>query len=537
MMSHDDENKQSLLLTKHAKITKSRVDSILSYLFFDDIDDPCLSQRSKTWLNISSSTVSFSKSEAKEKQGEEEEEVIVKISANGRSILFARKKRCCFIALNEEGSMKLIERTDYDDDDFISSLDFLCFDGDDVGEEPFLMVGRRSGRVECFDCSKKNMPLLFTRKISRTKIVSIHVRTFMQRIAPKRSISRDIVGSAAEDVTVFSENGDVFRICAVELRSECYRLRKLRNKDETGFRAERDDMNTLSTMVKFDSFTRIAPIKSGVCLGNVPMTASQIGLRENTNKKHKSFFNTSSSNSSSDDDNNDNNNNDEKFGYVCSGRSAIASIIASGGSEFGAAQAVAMAAKKVFSFVFSKSLKKNNKNNNTNEKKDDLELVDQIALKPSKWKTAIIDGPRKINKVLLSPGASILVATDLLGRVTVYDVKYGILTTLSLIKGCRDTEVGFPSKDGCGIILFNPHKGGGALEYFPSKFGYAKPAKIIKEVIVGRGSRLVQSSSLLGTLFATSGDEIVAEEIIRNQTNVFLLGPSDGGSLDIIAVS
>ena len=46
------------------------------------------------------------------------------------------------------------------------------------------------------------------------------------------------------------------------------------------FNPRKDDYNTLTGMVKFDGFKRIAPIRDGVCVGNVPLTCSEVGLRE-----------------------------------------------------------------------------------------------------------------------------------------------------------------------------------------------------------------------------------------------------------------
>ena len=145
-------------------------------------------------------------------------------------------------------------------------------------------------------------------------------------------------------------------------------------------------------------------------------------------------------------------------------------------------------------------------------------------MKPSKWKSAIVDGPRKITNIHVSPDGSVIVATDSLGRVTTYDCKYGNLTTTSMIKGCRDSDVGFvDEKD---LVVLSPHRGGGVLEYFPARLAYTKPSKTEKELVVGRDSRIIlPAPAFMGTLF---------NKLKPKYFNSYCLGPD--GSLDRISV-
>ena len=157
-------------------------------------------------------------------------------------------------------------------------------------------------------------------------------------------------------------------------------------------------------------------------------------------------------------------------------------------------------------------------------KKEEEDCENKTPLKPSKWKSAIVDGPRKITNIHVSPDGSVIVGTDSLGRVTTYDCKYGNLTTTSMIKGCRDSDVGFvDEKD---LVVLSPHRGGGVLEYFPARLAYTKPSQTEKELVVGRDSRIIlPAPAFMGTLF---------KKLKPKYFYSYCLGPD--GSVDRISV-
>jgi hypothetical protein len=416
----------------------------------------------------------------------------------------------------------------------VRSLAFVDFAHD---KNAFLLVGLSSGRLEGYDCADVCSPrLLFSRKVSRAPLVSIRARPYGQRLGPKKESDDD--GESAvleeeeeEDVTIFAENGDVLRIDAMEMKSHLYRLRMARKQYAQDFQPEKDDYNTLTGMVKFDGFKRIAPIRDGVCVGNVPLTCSEVGLRE----RSKSRLNTLLFNTSDDSDSDDDEKDENKFGFVACGKfGTIAFVQASGGSKFGAVEAVSMAAKKVFSF-FAKKTKDIQKkrfdivadgdDGDDDENESEEESENKTALKPSKWKSAIVDGPRKINTILNSPDGSFLATTDLLGRVSTYDCKYGNLSMRSMLKGCRDSDVGFINQR--DLVVLSPHRGGGVIEYFPARLAFTKAVQMEKELVVGRDSRILSSARAFGTLF----DKAEPEELYN--TNSYLLGPD--GNIDRIS--
>jgi hypothetical protein len=414
----------------------------------------------------------------------------------------------------------------------VRSLAFVDFAHD---EKPFLLVGLSTGRLEGYDCADVCSPrLLFSRKVSRAPLVSIRARPYGQRLGPKKESDDDdesAVLEEEEDVTIFAENGDVLRIDALEMKSHLHRLRMARKQYAQDFQPEKDDYNTLTGMVKFDGFKRIAPIRDGVCVGNVPLTCSEVGLRE----RSKSRLNTLLFNTSDDSDSDDDEKDENKFGFVACGKfGTIAFVQASGGSKFGAVEAVSMAAKKVFSF-FAKKTKDIQKkrfdivadgdDGDDDENESEEESENKTALKPSKWKSAIVDGPRKINTILNSPDGSFLATTDLLGRVSTYDCKYGNLSMRSMLKGCRDSDVGFINQR--DLVVLSPHRGGGVIEYFPARLAFTKAVQMEKELVVGRDSRILSSARAFGTLF----DKAEPEELYN--TNSYLLGPD--GNIDRIS--
>ena len=139
------------------------------------------------------------------------------------------------------------------------------------------------------------------------------------------------------------------------------------------------------------------------------------------------------------------------------------------------------------------------RDNDGREEEEEEDQKTKLPLKPSKWKSAIVDGPRKITNIHVSPDGSVIVGTDSLGLRTTYDYTCN-LTTTSMIKGCRDSDVRFvDEKD---LVVLSPHRGGGVLEYFPARLAYTKPSQTEKELVVGRDSRIILPAPLLmGTLF------------------------------------
>ena len=111
------------------------------------------------------------------------------------------------------------------------------------------------------------------------------------------------------------------RVDSVEIKSHLYRLRMIRKQYPHDFQPEKDDLNTLTGMVKFDGFKRIAPIRDGVCIGNVPLKCSEIGLREKRNGGLNMLFNNSDDSESDDRDKDEHD--EEKFGFVACGKSAL----------------------------------------------------------------------------------------------------------------------------------------------------------------------------------------------------------------------
>lgn len=556
-----DKPPSEILLTRLGHIKD--VHKVVSILFRDDADDPVLT-RSQTWLrpthatplgksasSASSSTSSSSTSH------EENDRVRIALNAKATAIALSRLNvlvvcSVCNSDADEKGGdendtrqhqgvieIQATKKNKTKNKDIrdggicVRSLAFVDFAHD---KNAFLLVGLSSGRLEGYDCADVCSPrLLFSRKVSRAPLVSIRARPYGQRLGPKKESDDD--GESAvleeeeeEDVTIFAENGDVLRIDAMEMKSHLYRLRMARKQYAQDFQPEKDDYNTLTGMVKFDGFKRIAPIRDGVCVGNVPLTCSEVGLRERSKSRLNTLFNTSDDSDSDDDEKDEN-----KFGFVACGKfGTIAFVQASGGSKFGAVEAVSMAAKKVFSF-FAKKTKDIQKkrfdivadgdDGDDDENESEEESENKTALKPSKWKSAIVDGPRKINTILNSPDGSFLATTDLLGRVSTYDCKYGNLSMRSMLKGCRDSDVGFINQR--DLVVLSPHRGGGVIEYFPARLAFTKAVQMEKELVVGRDSRILSSARAFGTLF----DKAEPEELYN--TNSYLLGPD--GNIDRIS--
>jgi len=555
--TENDEKGKTILLTRHGRV--KRVHDVVSKLFFDDDDDPVLSTRSKTWLRrraSSSSSSNGGNNNRREETLENDDDDGVHVALNSRANVLAFRRKSVVLVCSicrvgdaeddDEDGAKHGVITDNNNnnnrkDIRARSMAFVDFAHDDAS---FLLVGLSNGRLEGYDCADVESPrLLFSRKVSRAPLVSIRSKSSGQRLGPKEKDESDEDGKEEEqeeeDVTIFAENGDVLRVDALEMKSHLYRLRMARKQFAHDFQPEKDDYNTLTGMVKFDGFKRIAPIRDGVCVGNVPIKCSEAGLRERKNKY--TGLNALLNASDDDDDDDDDDEKDEnKFGFVACGKfGTIAFVQASGGSKFGAVESVSMAAKKIFSF-FAKKTKDIQKKRfdivgDDDEEDDDdknEESENNAALKPSKWKSAIVDGPRKMTNILISPDGVVLAATDLLGRVTTYDCKYGQLTTVSMIKGCRDSDVGFV--DERELVVFSPHRGGGVLEYFPSRQAYAKPVQTEKELVVGRDSRILSSPRALGTLFHTNTIKAAGQKDFDDAGSYFL-GPD--GNIDRISIS
>jgi hypothetical protein len=548
--TENDEKRKTIRLTRHGRM--KRVHDVVSKLFFDDADDPVLSSRSKTWLRRRASSSSSSSSNSSSNNNNRREESLendddgVHVALNSRANVLAFRRKSVVVVCS---ICRVGDAEDADENDAkhgvitfknnnrkdirARSMAFVDFAHDDAS---FLLVGLSNGRLEGYDCADVESPrLLFSRKVSRAPLVSIRSRPSGQRLGPKEKDESDEDGKEEEeDVTIFAENGDVLRVDSLEMKSHLYRLRMARKQFAHDFQPEKDDYNTLTGMVKFDGFKRIAPIRDGVCVGNVPIKCSEAGLRERkyNNTGLNALLNAS------DDEEEDDEKDENKFGFVACGKlGTIAFVQASGGSKFGAVESVSMAAKKIFSF-FAKKTKDIQKKRfdivgDDDEEDDDdknEESENNAALKPSKWKSAIVDGPRKMSNILISPDGVVLAATDLLGRVTTYDCKYGQLTTVSMIKGCRDSDVGFV--DERDLVVFSPHRGGGVLEYFPSRLAYTKPAQTEKELVVGRDSRILSSPRALGTLFNTIK---AAGQKDFDDASSYFLGPD--GNIDRISIS
>jgi hypothetical protein len=557
--TENNEKRKTIRLTRHGRV--KRVHDVVSKLFFDDADDPVLSTRSKTWLRRRASSSSSSNGSNNNNRREESLEndddddgVHVALNSRGNVLAFRRKSVVVVCSICRVGDAEDDDENDAKHgvitvnnnnnnnnnrkDIRARSMAFVDFAHDDAS---FLLVGLSNGRLDGYDCADVESPrLLFSRKVSRAPLVSIRSRPSGQRLGPKEKDESDEDGKEEEqeeeDVTIFAENGDVLRVDSLEMKSHLYRLRMARKQFAHDFQPEKDDYNTLTGMVKFDGFKRIAPIRDGVCVGNVPIKCSEAGLRER--KSNNTGLNALLNASDDDEDDDDDEKDENKFGFVACGKfGTIAFVQASGGSKFGAVESVSMAAKKIFSF-FAKKTKDIQKKRfdivgDDDEEDDDdknEESENNAALKPSKWKSAIVDGPRKMTNILISPDGVVLAATDLLGRVTTYDCKYGQLTTVSMIKGCRDSDVGFvDEKD---LVVFSPHRGGGVLEYFPSRLAYTKPAQTEKELVVGRDSRILSSPRALGTLFNTI--KATGQKDFDDASSYFL-GPD--GNIDRISVS
>jgi len=549
--TENNEKRKTIRLTRHGRV--KRVHDVVSKLFFDDADDPVLSTRSKTWCRASSSNSNNNnnrREESLENDDDDDDDDDVHVALNSRANVLAFRRKSVVVVCS---ICRVGDAEDDDENDAkhgvitfnnnnrkdirARSMAFVDFAHDDAS---FLLVGLSNGRLEGYDCADVESPrLLFSRKVSRAPLVSIRSRPSGQRLGPKEKDESDEDGKEEEeeeDVTIFTENGDVLRVDSLEMKSHLYRLRMARKQFAHDFQPEKDDYNTLAGMAKFDGFKRIAPIRDGLCVGNVPIKCSEAGLRErkNNNTGLNALLNASDDDEDDDDDEKDEN----KFGFVACGKlGTIAFVQASGGSKFGAVESVSMAAKKIFSF-FAKKTKDIQKKRfdivgDDDEEDDDdknEESENNAALKPSKWKSAIVDGPRKMTNILVSPDGVVLAATDLLGRVTTYDCKYGQLTTVSMIKGCRDSDVGFV--DERDLIVFSPHRGGGVLEYFPSRLAYTKPAQTEKELVVGRDSRILSSPRALGTLFNTIK---AAGQKDFDDASSYFLGPD--GNIDRISIS
>lgn len=555
-----DKPPSEILLTRLGHIKD--VHKVVSILFRDDADDPVLT-RSQTWLRPKHATPlgksASSASSTTTSSHEENDRVRIALNANATAIALSRLNvlvvcSVCNSDADEKGGdendtrqhqgvieiqatkKKKTNKKDIRDGGICArSLAFVDFSND---KNPFLLVGLTSGRLEGYDCADVCSPrLLFSRKVSRAPLVSIRARPYGQRLGPKKESDDDdesAVLEEEEDVTIFAENGEVLRIDAVEMKSHLYRLRMARKQYAQDFQPEKDDYNTLTGMVKFDGFKRIAPIRDGVCVGNVPLTCSEVGLRERSKSRLNTLFNTSDDSDSDDDEKDEN-----KFGFVACGKfGTIAFVQASGGSKFGAVEAVSMAAKKVFSF-FAKKTKDIQKkrfdivadgdDGDDDENESEEESEKKTALKPSKWKSAIVDGPRKINTILNSPDGSFLATTDLLGRVSTYDCKYGNLSMRSMLKGCRDSDIGFINQR--DLVVLSPHRGGGVIEYFPARLAFTKAVQMEKELVVGRDSRILSSARAFGTLFNNNTTKAEPEELYN--TNSYLLGPD--GNIDRIS--
>ena len=557
-----DKPPSEILLTRVGHIKD--VHKVVSILFPDDADDPVLT-RSQTWLRPTHATPlgksASSASSTTSSSHEENDRIRIALNANATAIALSRLNvlvvcSVCNDDADEKGGddndtrqhqgvieIQATKKNKTKNKDIrthggicVRSLAFVDFAHD---EKPFLLVGLSSGRLEGYDCADVCSPrLLFSRKVSRAPLVSIRARPYGQRLGPKKESDDDdesAVLEEEEDVTIFAENGDVLRIDALEMKSHLHRLRMARKQYAQDFQPEKDDYNTLTGMVKFDGFKRIAPIRDGVCVGNVPLTCSEVGLRE----RSKSRLNTLLFNTSDDSDSDDDEKDENKFGFVACGKfGTIAFVQASGGSKFGAVEAVSMAAKKVFSF-FAKKTKDIQKkrfdivadgdDGDDDENESEEESENKTALKPSKWKSAIVDGPRKINTILNSPDGSFLATTDLLGRVSTYDCKYGNLSMRSLLKGCRDSDVGFINQR--DLVVLSPHRGGGVIEYFPARLAFTKAVQMEKELVVGRDSRILSSARAFGTLFNNNTTKAEPEELYN--TNSYLLGPD--GNIDRIS--
>jgi len=547
--TENNEKRKTIRLTRHGRV--KRVHDVVSKLFFDDADDPVLSTRSKTWLRRRASSSNSNnnnnrREESLENDDDDDDGVHVALNSRANVLAFRRKSVVVVCSICRVGDAEDDDENDAKHgvitfnnnnrkDIRARSMAFVDFAHDDAS---FLLVGLSNGRLEGYDCADVESPrLLFSRKVSRAPLVSIRSRPSGQRLGPKEKDESDEDGKEEEeDVTIFTENGDVLRVDSLEMKSHLYRLRMARKQFAHDFQPEKDDYNTLAGMAKFDGFKRIAPIRDGLCVGNVPIKCSEAGLRErkNNNTGLNALLNASDDDEDDDDDEKDEN----KFGFVACGKlGTIAFVQASGGSKFGAVESVSMAAKKIFSF-FAKKTKDIQKKRfdivgDDDEEDDDdknEESENNAALKPSKWKSAIVDGPRKMTNILVSPDGVVLAATDLLGRVTTYDCKYGQLTTVSMIKGCRDSDVGFV--DERDLIVFSPHRGGGVLEYFPSRLAYTKPAQTEKELVVGRDSRILSSPRALGTLFNTIK---AAGQKDFDDASSYFLGPD--GNIDRISIS
>ena len=59
------------------------------------------------------------------------------------------------------------------------------------------------------------------------------------------------------------------------------------------------------------------------------------------------------------------------------------------------------------------------------------------------WRSALVDPPRRVRRIILAPRGPLCAAADSLGRVAVLDVRSAgrALTSAKTLKGCRDAEV------------------------------------------------------------------------------------------------
>ena len=251
-----DENAGGILLARQGRIKD--VPYVLSNLFYDDVDDPILT-RSKTWLRRNgrdgNSVTNLDVASTSRNDDDVDDGVKIALSANATVVALSRKSVVVVCAISRNG----LDDDDDDDDDRkgvvkmpsshknkdirVRSLAFVDF----ANDAPFLLVGLSNGRLEGYDCVDIQRPqLLFSRKLSIEPLVSIRARPLGQRLGPKKKIEEDDGVLLEEDVTIFTEGGEVMRVDSVEIKSHLYRLRMIRKQYPHDFQPEKDDLNTLT---------------------------------------------------------------------------------------------------------------------------------------------------------------------------------------------------------------------------------------------------------------------------------------------------
>ena len=98
------------------------------------------------------------------------------------------------------------------------------------------------------------------------------------------------------------------------------------------------------------------------------------------------------------------------------------------------------------------------------------------------WRSAMVDPPRRVRRLVPAPRGPICAAADCLGRIVLFDLAApSMLTAARVLKGCRDAEVAWveappprganarrmDAAGGLGslhLAVRNPHRNGGAVE-------------------------------------------------------------------------